>query len=384
MRMRVNRKRVMQCRFFALLPALTVATLEASPTFVKDNGSLPQGAWHSDAADLCFVAQETEKYLEKGQAYDADAIHGGRSPAPNFPLERIIETLQFVCQIHLEDKQSGVESRLQDPRFIEQAFEKIRWYPDAAHAHALAKDKPLLANLPAEQILQTRYFVKIAAANPTKTPATPFGLYGLPFDEQGMSLEEAAQQKNKLTRFRFGKQAILAGALDSPTPLAPVHFYLSREDLEGALLQGTAVVPTQEQYRFFNVHRGNDIPYNRQIKPEQQQRYWYFKEVSHVLGYGKDADYKIPILPKVTVAGDITQLGLGKLVLLRTNETGKPHYQLTILADTGGAFADNLYQLDWLSGYYRGWSDYYQANKHRSDYSDAWLLVKKRAPVMEN
>ncbi len=97
-----------------------------------------------------------------------------------------------------------------------------------------------------------------------------------------------------------------------------------------------------------------------------------------MLGYGKDANYKIPILPKVTVAGDIFQLGLGRLILLRTEEQGQPVFRLTVLADTGGAFHDNLYQLDWLSGYYRDWDDYYQANRHISDYADAWLLLKKQ------
>jgi membrane-bound lytic murein transglycosylase len=96
------------------------------------------------------------------------------------------------------------------------------------------------------------------------------------------------------------------------------------------------------------------------------------------LGYGKDADYKIPIAPEVTVAGDIFNLGLGKLILLSTVENGKTHYRLTILADTGGAFANNQFQLDWLSGYYRDWDHYYQANKHRNDYSEVWLLLKKQ------
>lgn len=329
------------------------------------------------AADLCAVASETLKYLNKGVAYDPAAIHGGKVPGVSSSLPRVKATLQFICQIEQADKQAKRRSRLTDPAFLQQHFELVRWYPDQAGAAKLSKNKPLLQNLPADRILQTKYFVKQIDGSPHKTTDKPQALYGLPFDEQHLSVEQAALQRDRLLRFALGKQQIVQGALETKPAKAPALIWLSREDLEGALLQGTAVVPVSHGYRYFNVHRGNEVPYNRQLKPEQQQRYWYFKEVSSVLGYGKDADDKIPIKPEVTVAGDIPQLGLGKLILLNFTEHGKPVWRLTILADTGGAFANNLYQLDWLAGYYRGWPDYYAANKHRGDYSQAWLLLKK-------
>lgn len=336
-----------------------------------------QGQWPDLSADLCAVASETLAYLNKGQTYDPAAIHGGTVTGVKTELQRVKTTLQYICQIQRADAAKGQPSRLTDPAFIQRHFELVRWLPDQHGAARLSKNKPLLQNLPNDRILKTKYFVKIADARPNKSPSHPQALYGLPFDEQGLSVEQALAKREQLLRFQLGKQQIVQGALDSKPAKAPALVWLSREDLEGALLQGTAVVPNGSSYRYFNVHRGNEIPYDRTIKPEQQQRYWYFKEVSSVLGYGKDADYKIPIKPQVTVAGDIAQLGLGKLFLLNTNEHGKPVWRLTVLADTGGAFANNLYQLDWLSGYYRGWPDYYADNKHRGDYSEAYLLLKK-------
>lgn len=360
---------------FAATSACSVSW--ASATFVTETKPLPVGLWVDNSEDLCFVATETLKYLDKGAAYDGYAIHGGKVPGATIPLARVQQTLQFLCEIQQQDAAAGRPSRLASPEFVQRHFEFIRWYPDAAHAKKLSAKKPLLQNLPQDQILQTRYFVKIADAASTASKEKPFALYGLPFDEQGLSVEAAKAQAASLTRYRFGKQQILKGALDQPVAKAPALLYLNRTDLEGALLQGTAVIPSKTGYRYFNVHRGNEIPYDRTIKPEEQQRYWYFKEVKSVLGYGKDADYKIPIAPQVTVAGDIGQFGLGKVFLLSTKEHGKITYRLNILADTGGAFADNLYQLDWLSGYYRGWDDYQAANKHRDNYSTAWILIKK-------
>lgn len=361
----------------ALISLFGVFSLQAAPKFVNVPGSassteFKEGAWATDPAKLCAVANETLLYLNKGVDYDAAAIHGGKVQGASFPLERVKTTLRYVCELAKNNP-----AALADANFIAINFELVRWYPDVNAAHKLAKQKPLLAKIPNDQILQTKYYVRIADGGAAKSSRHPQALYGLPFDEAKLTLAEADALGAKITRFQLGKQQIVKGALEQQPLQAPALVWLSREDLEGALLQGTAVVPNGNKYRYYNVHRTNGIPYDRKIAPELQQRYWYFKEVKSVLGYGKDADYKIPIQPEVTVAGDIPQLGLGKLILLATKEHGTITYRLTVLADTGGAFANNLYQLDWLSGYYRGWDDYYAANKHRADYSSSWILVKK-------
>ncbi len=360
-----------------LLTLLPLSVVQAAATFTAQQPQLVAGQWPDRSADLCQVATETLKYIDKGQSYDPVAIHGGKIPGATVPVADIRATLLYICKIANEDQAAGRKSRLTDPNFIQQHFNFVRWLPDQAGAAKLAKNKPLLQKLPADKILQTKYFVKIADGSPVKTTQQNQALYGLPYDEAKLDLATADALGNKITRFQLGKQEIVRGALEKTPLRAPVLFWLSREGLEGALLQGTAVVPSGKGYRYYNVHRTNGIPYDRTKTPEQQQRYWYFKEVQSVLGYGKDADYKIPIKPEVTVAGDIPQLGLGKLILLATPESGVMHYRLTILADTGGAFANNLFQLDWLSGYYRGWPDYFAANKHRGDYSQAYLLLKK-------
>ncbi|HEY7776861.1 MAG TPA: MltA domain-containing protein, partial [Kineobactrum sp.] len=338
---------------------------------------------------LCEVARATNAYLAKGTEYDPAAIHGGTVTTARVPVTRIRDTLAFICAVEEQDSRTGQASRLTSPAFIAQHFDLVKWHPDSAGAAALSDAKPLLQNLPADKLLLTKYYVRLARGSAEQTAARPHALYGLPHDEAQLSLDAADARKSTITRYAHGKQDIVqletntasAGYLAS---LAPPLAWLSRADLEGALLQGTAVVNDERgQRRYFNVHRNNGVAYNRTRAPEEQERYWYFKEVPGILGYGKDADYKIPVKPLVTVAGDIFQLGLGRLVLLRTEEAGEPVLRLTILADTGGAFHDNLYQLDWLSGYYHGWDDYYAANRHRADYADAWLLLKKASAPLE-
>lgn len=367
----------------ALCLLLVGMAAQAAPRWQAAD-TLPAGSWPDHSEDLCAVADDTATYLARGEDYDPAVNHGGTLPDIAQPVARLIETLHFLCDIQREDQAAERPSRLTDPAFIAEHFEMVRWHPDQQNAHALGEGRPLLAQLPDNRLLLTKYYVRLADGRAEQGADTPHALYGTPFDEAHLTLAEADSNAPELTRYRYGKQAVVAMETKAETAqdftgLAPPLVWLSRADLEGALLQGTAVVQDEQgQRQYFNVHRNNGVAYDRTRRPEEQERYWYFKEVAGVLGYGKDADEKIPVRPKVTVAGDVFQLGLGRVILLRTTEHGEPVYRLTVLADTGGAFHDNLYQLDWLSGYYRDWDDYHAANRHRGDYAEAWLLLKRQ------
>jgi len=365
---------LLQTRNAALL-LLFSAAASSAPQFEPQANLPPATAWKIDADALCQVATKTEAYLAKGEGYDPHAIHPGSVfSGLNITLSRVKQTLSYICQIAGEDKQAARPSRLNDPDFVKQHFQLLRWRPDLPAAKQLADKKSLLRNLPDDQLLITRYYLHKATAAEQQQDDFPYALYGLPYDERQLSLEQAEQLRDQLTRYRYGKQQVLKGVVKQQ---APALVWLKREDLEAALMQGTLVAQSGSQQRVFNVHRNNGIGYDRALKPYDQQRYWYFKQVPQIMGYGKDADFKIPVLPKVTVAGDLKQLGLGKLILMRRNEAKQPVYRMAVLADTGGAFANNLFQLDWLSGAYQGREDYQQANRHMADYAQVWLLLKR-------
>ncbi len=336
----------------------------AAPQFIKTSPGFSDDYDYQGKA-LCDTARQTLAYINQGPGYDPAVIHGGT--VVNIPIERVKATLLFICKN---------QSKMNNPGFINEHFEFIRWYPDKQHAQQLSANKPLLKNLPADRILMTKYYVHLAKASTVKSSKTPYALYGLPVDEQNLSLEQADSRPD-LLRFKYGKQAILAGALEHK-PVPSLAFF-NRDDLESALLQGTVVAEfANHSKKTFNVHRNNNIDYDRTKAPYQQERYWYFKQVDGVKGYGKDADHKITVNPEVTFAADLEQLGLGKLLLVQyRNKAGTTISKMGILADTGGAFANNLYQVDYLAGSYPGVNAFSQATRQLPDYVDAYFMVVK-------
>ncbi|MDR3443290.1 MAG: hypothetical protein P4L65_09750 [Legionella sp.] len=350
--------------FFSLLLSIQAV---AAPRFAP---AQPESAasYSINGAALCATAKETLAYLNKGSHYDPRVIHEGK--VFKLPLSRIKATLEFICQ-H--------QNQLNNPAFVKQHFDFIRWYPDAAQAAPLKRTKPLIAHLPNDKILMTKYYVHRAKASLKPTATYPVALYALPQDEHSLTLEEANARPG-ITRLNFGKQAILKGALIHKK--VPVLAYLTRNDFEEALMEGTVVADfgtTARQEKTFNVHRCNNISYDKAKNPYTQERFWYFKSVNGIKGYGKDADHKITVNGGVTFAADLEQLGLGKLLMIQYHDkTGRLLTRAGIFADTGGAFENNLYQVDFLTGVYAGKSAFYEANRHLPDYVAAYFMVVKQ------
>lgn len=314
---------------------------------------------------LCATAKETLAYLNRGTLYDPKVIHEGK--IFKLPLSRIKATLIFICQ-H--------QNELNNPTFVKQHFDFIRWYPNIEQTRFLRHNKPLVAHLPKDKILMTKYYVHRAKAATKPSLTFPFALYALPKNEESLTLEEADAKKN-LIRFYYGKQAILKGALANKN--VPVLAYLNREDLEASLLQGTLVADFGHQEKTFNVHRCNNIPYDKTKNPYQQKRYWYFKAVNGIKGYGKDATKKITVASQGTFAADLEQFGLGKVLMVQyPDRTGKITTRAGIFADTGGAFENNQYQVDFLTGSYAGRAAFAQANRNIPDYVTAYFMVLKK------
>lgn len=350
--------------FYGLIVSLQAI---AAPRFVPAE-PFPATHYAINGPALCATAKETLAYLNKGSHYDPRVIHAGK--AFKVPVARIKETLVFICQ-H--------QNKLNDPAFIKKHFDFIRWYPDIEQSKPLRLNKPLIANLPKDKILMTKYYVHRAKVSNKSTSTYPFALYALPKDEESLTIEEA-DAKPELIRFQYGKQAILKGVLANRN--VPVLAYLNRDDLEAALMQGTIVADFghhERQVKIFNVHRNNNIPYDKAKNPYKQERYWYFKPVDGIKGYGKDAEHKITVNSEVTFAADLEQFGLGKLLMVQyPDQTGKIVSRAGILADTGGAFQDNLYQVDFLTGDYAGREAFYQANRHLPNYVIAYFMVLKK------
>jgi hypothetical protein len=335
---------------------------------------VPDAAWpkdlkvETDPAKLAEVARTTLAYIE---AYpdDSDAVHAGLFQELGISLEDVRRTLRRLDEIVSDDLQAGRPSRLQDLKFLQQHFRLVRWNADQTGAKAQK------VNVPDNRIRLTKYVVFEAQGKEQKQGEYNCALYALPPDEADLTQEAADARKDTLIRYRFDKQQVVAGALDK-LGVKPM-VWLNRQGLEDALMQGSVmVVMPNGQRRMFNVHRNNGIGYDRRIKePRLQKRYWYFKEVNGIQGYGRDQ--KIAIQPGVTFAGDVYNFGLGKLVGINYSLPGKSVLRLGLIADTGGAFVPNLYQLDFLAGVYPDRASFQRGIAALPEYAQAYFLIAR-------
>jgi len=332
------------------------------------------------ASALCDVAKETQHYITH-TPQDKFAVHAGKVFDESVTLAKVEKTLEFICQTYREDVRAKRQSRLHDQRFLKDNFDFYRWTPDTATARKIAikstnaRKTSMLNAIPSDKIFLTKYYTKLLTASDVKTQVYNQALYSLPYDELGQTLTEANNDLT-ITRNKYTRQDIIAGVLEDKK-LAKALIWLTEEALHDVLLQGTGVVDVNGKRRYFNVHRNNGIAYDYAIGKREQARYWYFSEVPSIMGYGETLDSKIAITPQVSFAGNVAELGLGKLFMVSYAQADENISRLGVLSDQGGAFDNNLFQLDLLADSYYGWEDYHQANKHLPDYTKAWLMLLK-------
>lgn len=347
-------------------PGQTVKQIQVKDFFYGAK-QLPATQIQTDPLKLAAVARETLAYLNRHP--NDPASKAGVLQEMGVSLEEVKATLQKIIQTVEEDQQAKRPQRLNDPKWIEKNFQLIAWKADTRSA---AEHNVKMLD---QRLRITKYVVFEGQGSPVQTSSHCCALYALPPDEASLSAEAAEAQKAKLIRYRYTKQQVVGGAL-AAHKVQPL-VWLTRQGLEDALMQGSIMVrmPNGSQ-RMFNVHRNNGIAYDRNLKdPKQQKRYWYFKEVKGILGYGHDD--KIVVQPEVTFAGDVYNLGLGKVIAISYLQQGKPVVRLGVLADTGGAFIPNLYQLDYLAGVFPNRTAYQKGVAALPEYAQTFILLSK-------
>ncbi|MFD2165475.1 MltA domain-containing protein [Thalassotalea euphylliae] len=372
----------MHVKLFTLV-FLTSISFVSSATFRFEKESTPNFGQlaHFKGSELCIVADNVATFMDKN-AQDDYAVHAGTVFPAEITVERVKKTLNFLCETYRDDVRAKRNSRLHNREFLTQHFHFYRWYPDKTKADSIAKKSSnavkqrMLNNIPNNQLFLTKYYTKLLDASEQQTKQYTQALYELPYDEQGLTYEQAEQLKASLTRYKYTRQQVIAGAL-LDKKLANPLVWITEEALHDVLLQGTGVLLVDDNVRYFNVHRNNHIAYDYHLGKREQARYWYFAEVDGVMGYGQEIGNKVALKAHVSLAGNVKQLGLGKLLLLNMQYGSENKARMAILADEGGAFTDNLFQLDLLVDSYRGWDDYHAANKNIGDYADVWLMVLK-------
>ena len=359
--------------FLSLLAVFTAASVlmaarSGTRQFFRSVSSpLRDEAIQTHVANLGQMAQTTRQYLGSLEKADHDKLYAKASVTGLTP-KRIQETLR---ELETVLKNDGVLTTTN----LTKHFKFLKWDGDTMTA---AQNGCVV---PSGKIRLTQYLVFETRGSERKTQQYTCALYGVPGDEAGMTQETIEKNQDKLIRYRYTKQDAVDGALDKHRDVVKPIVWLTRNDLEEALMQGTISVtmPSGEK-KAFNVDRNNGIPYEKTQKDRMaQKRYWYFRELTGIMGYEAQPGNKVPILPEVAFAGDVEHLGLGSLIAIRYEHpnTKKVEVRLGVLADTGGAFAANLYQLDYFAGTFPSRDKFNEFARGLPPYVEAYILVKK-------
>ncbi|MFM7363085.1 MAG: hypothetical protein ACKO11_01015 [Cuspidothrix sp.] len=322
---------------------------------VLTTGKLPNSQINLNSVDLLTVVTNTRKYFQKYSQEDPDIQRTGILVTQGVTVKDILKTLDFMITVLEEDIRNNRPTRLQNPNFINDNFRVIKW---SAHNPENPQQKKLRI---------TKYAAFIHSGSRQKT-----GKYDTPI----YALTEESRQSKFYTKYT--KQDVLSGIYEpggkefgKVKPIA----YLTRNGLEAALMQGTVLVNFSDGTKeFLNVDKNNEISYIRGLKPTAQRRYWYFKKVDAIKGYGYKIDAKISIKPGVTFAGDVLNIGLGRIIVIEDNQK---RLKMGVIADTGGAFLPNLYQLDFLAGTFANETEFQNYIHKLPEYTNAYILVKK-------
>jgi hypothetical protein len=330
---------------------------QTKPQYVVDSrkiltaGNLPAGKINFEPNKMLTVLTNTRAYFAQSQ--DPKLSLGGILGTQGVSPMDTVKTLDFAIATLREDLQAKRPSRLQDPNFIRQNFRTIQW--NAADPKQPDQSK----------IRITKYAVFTHPGSHTKTDKFDTAIYSLK-DPRAKAAKYTKQEVLAGIYEKAGKDAFA----DKVEPIA----YLTRDGLEEALMEGTILIKFNDGTQgFFNVDRSNEIAYIKGLDRKEQKRYWYFKPVDKIKGYGQAMENKISIEPGVTFAGDVLNIGLGKLVVISSADG----MRMGTIADTGGAFLPNLHQLDFLAGTFDGKPAFDKAAHSLPEYATAYFLVKK-------
>jgi hypothetical protein len=325
---------------------------------VLSAGNLPNAKVNFNQADLLTTLVNTRQYFQEHGQADPDVLRSGLLSTQGVTVDDTIKTLDFMITVLREDIAQKRATRLQDSTFINQNFRVIKWT-------ANNPKKPTQ-----KQVRLTKYAVFTHPGSRTKTSNYSIPIY---------SLKDDLVADKFYTK--YSKQDVLSGIYEpggkehgKVEPLA----YLTRQGLEEALMEGTILINFPDgKSGYFNVDRSNEIPFIKGVNPRQQKRYWYFRKVDAIKGYGYKIDAKISIKPGVTFAGDVLNIGLGRMVVLESGQGKNKRLRMGTIADTGGAFLPSLYQLDFLSGIFKNKQDFQTFVNQLPEYANAYILVKK-------
>lgn len=356
----INSKVLAEDHLYKAVDEFSKEKFEVKTDFHFKDSEIPPMALDFEAEKLLKVIKNVREYYTKFSKEDEVVRREGVLGSLGIKVTDVLDTLDYMQKILEEDLQTGNKLRLKDPKFIQENFKVIKW---SAYKHLLTDYT--------DKIRITKYAIFKHEGSKVKTKKFEIPLYKLKEEFKNTSFYKKYTKQEVLTNIyepkgkEFGKVEPLA--------------YLTREGLEEALMEGTIVVNfTDGDKKFFNVDKNNGIAYVKGLNPRKQKRYWYFRESEAINGYGKEFENRVKIEPNVTFAGDVFNIGLGRMVAYEYNIGKVKYLKLGIIGDTGGAFLPNLFQLDFLAGIFNSKKEFLNYSQNLPEYATVYFLIKKK------
>lgn len=333
----------------------TGATLVAAERFPARAPGWEGAAVVTDPAALAFVAEEALAWLRAARGVDP-AADPGLFAELGVTDARAEATLQLVI-----DAARDTPARLTDPAWVAATFETRAWTPDPADPAAAR------LRLGPGEVRVTRYLTTQVAGS-TAPDAT---------HDQALWADPGEPWRTRYTRREVCEGAFRTGPdAGRSTPLV----WVTEAAFHDALMQGSAEVATPDGRV---VTYGVDVPNGRAYVPgrrgRDQDRFWFFRALPEgPRGWGPPGLPELNLRAGVAVAGDVFNLGVGRLVVVEHPDgRGGTTLRLAVLADSGGAFQPNLHQLDWYGGAFPSHDALYAAWRGLPDRARAWVLVAR-------
>jgi hypothetical protein len=316
------------------------------------------------------AARDALLYFDNPNPKYEKMTHSAKIPSQLTDTKKSKKTLEFLVDVIEKDKKLP-SFRILDTAFLKKHFNFIKWSGDreAAKKNNVYIPKwPDGGRLKPGKIKLTGYAVFAMNGSYKKTEKYNHALYSI----TGKTFKES-------DRLQYSRQNILNGALEQHRKLGQIKplVWLTKHDLEEAMLQGTAFVTMpNNKTKIFNVHLSNRMTYDKALNNgKTQKKYWYFKDVTAT----QKQQLKFINYGGTIFAGNISDMGLGKIIALSYENpiTRKDELRLGVLLDRGSAFADNLYQLDLFAGIFKSRHGFKEYMKHLPNTTKAYVLVKK-------
>ena len=273
-------------------------------------------------------------------------------------------TLRSIIKIIDEDAGKPY-NRMLDTAFLTRRFKFVQWRGDAVAAKkagVVIPPGPDAGELRDGRIRITSYAIFTVNGSYERTERCNTPLYSL----SRFKIDHKVQGRAKLVSDD-------SGAFHKLRPLV----WLPEAYADDALMQGSVVVKMPDnRQRVFNVHRRLAL---KQTPQSESQGLWLFREVFDVNGTNGGPHLRIMNHGGALFAGDLQNLGLGKIIALQYKNpmTRKHEIRLGVLADSGEAFKDNLYQLDIYAGIFDSRNEFKKQLKNLANTAHAYFLIAK-------